>query len=204
MPAPRSEGEPTVRPLSSTEAGSWMRDLLQVDSSDRQVKVTFHSLKATYLSFAAKRGCSFEDRLSLGYHTHSLKMALVYSRDGASRPLRVLESGLKEIRLKAFDPNDTRSGRLSSSPGFQVDATAEQLSESIGSFEPVSPAVKSEFPQEVETEMAVDHDEPVLSDHATTGSDTESGPKCHIVIVTSRLLRVRFCTNTSNSRLCTS
>ena len=60
----------------------------------------------TCLSFAAKRGCSFEDRLSLGYHTHSLKMALVYSRDGASRPLRVLESVLKEIRLKAFDPNE--------------------------------------------------------------------------------------------------
>ena len=66
---------------------------------------------------------------------------------------------------------NTRSGRLSSLPCFQIDATAEPLSESIGSFEP---AVKSEFPQEVEAEMPVDHDEPVLSEHATTGSETES------------------------------
>ena len=68
-------------------------------------------MKATCFSFAAKRGCSFEDRLSLRYHTQSLKMALVYSSDGASRPLRVLESILKEIRV-----NDTRSGRVSSLP----------------------------------------------------------------------------------------
>ena len=64
------------------------------------------------LSYAAKRGCSFEGRLSLGYHTHTFKMALCYSRDGAARPLQVLEQFLREVREKIFNPDDTGSGRL--------------------------------------------------------------------------------------------
>ena len=75
LTAPDSMQEPTERPLSSSEAGSWMRALLSIDGTNKQVRFSSHSLKATCLSFAAKRGCSFEDRLSLGYHTHSLKMA---------------------------------------------------------------------------------------------------------------------------------
>eukprot|EP00435_Cladocopium_sp_Y103_P072049 s158_g39.t1 len=170
MPAPNSELEPTVRPLTSGEAGSWMRDLLNVDTSNKQLRYSSHSLKATCLSYAAKRGINFEDRLSLGYHTHSLKMALVYSRDGASRPLRVLESLLKEVRLKVFNPNDTRSGRLSKLPEIY---TENLDSVSIGSFEKVSP-VNSESFQKTDDQPVCASDEPVLSDHATTGTDTES------------------------------
>ena len=39
-------------------------------------------------------------------------MALCYSRDGAARPLQVLEQFLREVREKIFNPDDTGSGRL--------------------------------------------------------------------------------------------
>ena len=168
MPAPNSAQEPTERPLSSTEAGSWMRALLKVDCTNKTVRYSSHSLKATCLSYAAKRGLSFEDRLSFGYHTQSLKMALMYSRDGASRPLRVLDGLLKEIRNRHFNPNDTRSGRLS-----EVGADVSQVSDSIGSFEAVSPVEACE-PGDVKPDANPSDDVDTVSDHATTGSDTDS------------------------------
>jgi hypothetical protein len=172
MPSPNAQREATVRPLSTSEAGSWMRDLLQVDNADKSQRFSSHSLKATCLSFAAKRGCSFEDRLSLGYHTHSLKMALVYSRDGASRPLRVLETLLREIRLKRFDPNDTRSGRLSQLQKLEADAKSEIVEDVGNSFEVVSQANSESF---LPVSEAGDSGENLdVSDHATTGSETES------------------------------
>ena len=39
-------------------------------------------------------------------------MTLSYSRDAASRPLRVLERVLREIRVGTFDPDSSRSGRI--------------------------------------------------------------------------------------------
>ena len=174
MPAPNAEQEPTERPLSSTEAGSWMRALLSVDVTNKQIRFSSHSLKATCLSFAAKRGCSFEDRLSLGYHTHSLKMALVYSRDGASRPLRVLESMLKEIREKVFNPNDTRSGRLRGLPSLSTEGLLSQSTEHDASAVAKPPMDAHAEPDTVKTEVR-DVEEFTVSEHATTGSATDSG-----------------------------
>ena len=48
----------------------------------------------------------------MGYHSVPGRMALVYSRDGAARSLRLLESMLDEIRKGFFFPDCTRSGRL--------------------------------------------------------------------------------------------
>ena len=67
MPAPSQDGTPTVRALTTSEAGKWMRLLLgNPQAEDVAVKLTSHSFKATCLSMLAKRGCSFEDRLALG------------------------------------------------------------------------------------------------------------------------------------------
>ena len=173
MPAPNAAQEPTERPLTTTEAGSWMRDLLSVDVANKQIRFSSHSLKATCLSYAAKRGCSFEDRLSLGYHSHNLKMALVYSRDGASRPLRVLECMLKEIREKAFNPNDTRSGRLSGLPSMNVEDSAMHVVGTRNS----DAADQTIVVDEQHDAVKLEHDDNVeflASDHATTGSETES------------------------------
>lgn len=62
------------------------------------------------------RGCSFEDRLALGYQASCLKMPLTYSRDGAARPLQVLSDVLEEIRAGVFAPDSTRGGRLTKPP----------------------------------------------------------------------------------------
>ena len=53
-----------------------------------------------------------------------MKMALVYSRDSAARPLALLAHVLNEIKQGTFDPDCTRSGRLKANaiPLDQVEA----------------------------------------------------------------------------------
>jgi hypothetical protein len=111
MPAPDRNLEPTRRPVSTQEAKLWLRHLLG-DTALKEAKLTSHSCKCTCLSFLAKRGASIEDRLTLGYHSNKMRMALVYSRDAVARPLAVLSHVLKEIREGIFEPDNTRSGRL--------------------------------------------------------------------------------------------
>ena len=63
MPAPNVQGSPTVRPLSTMEAGEWLKRLL-LDGNfclDNR-RITSHTMKCTVLSFAAKRGISLDDR----------------------------------------------------------------------------------------------------------------------------------------------
>ncbi len=88
MPAPDDQYRPTIRPLGSDEAGRWLRYLLQPTALGR---ISSHSLKATRLSYLAKRGINHQGRRILGHHVSGEKMTLSYSRDAASRPLRVLE-----------------------------------------------------------------------------------------------------------------
>ena len=59
MPAPDALQEPTERSLSSTEAGSWMRALLSLDGTNKQTRFSSHSLKATCLSYPAKKRLLF-------------------------------------------------------------------------------------------------------------------------------------------------
>ena len=111
MPAPDRNLEPTKRPISTQEAKLWLRHLLG-DTAHSEARLTSHSCKCTCLSYLAKRGASIEDRLTLGYHSNKMRMALVYSRDAVARPLAVLSHVLKEIREGIFEPDNTRSGRL--------------------------------------------------------------------------------------------
>lgn len=132
MPAPDKEGTPTVRPISTTEAGEWMNLLIQQRVKQLpQVRYTSHSLKATCLSYCAKRGMGFEDRLCLGYHAGPLRMALTYSRDGAARPLSLLVRLLSEIRQGTFLPDSTRSGRLVGRTELLTTDVSEPLSASM-------------------------------------------------------------------------
>ena len=112
--APDKQGEPTIRSLDTAEVGRWLRSILFDDPKPLQDRrVSSHSLKATCLSFAAKFGAGMDDRLQLGYHAGGeSKMGLVYGRDGASGPLRVLEGILRAIREDRFRPDATRSGRF--------------------------------------------------------------------------------------------
>lgn len=114
MPAPGADLSPTKRALSTQEAKKWIASLLGPDNMQAGARLTSHSCKATCLSFMAKRGASFEDRLTLGYHSNKLRIAMVYSRDSAARPLALLCHVLNEIRTGVFEPDNTRSGRLKS------------------------------------------------------------------------------------------
>ena len=114
MPAPGVDGRPLKRAIESDEAGCWLRLLLgeAVKRSDSVKKLSSHSLKSTMLSFAAKRGYSLPDRLSMGHHVHPFKMADVYARDAQARDLRLLDSLIAEIRAKRFLPDESRAGRM--------------------------------------------------------------------------------------------
>ena len=70
-------------------------------------------MKATLLSWAAKRGVAVNDRLHLGYHADGAGIAQVYSRDNAARSLHILDAMLAEVRSGYFMPDCGRGGRFS-------------------------------------------------------------------------------------------
>ena len=111
MPAPDASLEPTRRPISTQEAKQWMLYLLGSELIGT-ARLSSHSCKCTCLSYMAKRGASFEDRLILGYHSNRLRVGLTCSRDSSSRPLSMLSHVLMEIRKGIFEPDASRSGRL--------------------------------------------------------------------------------------------
>ncbi len=135
MPAPDVEGKPLSRALESDEAGCWLRLLIGEKPGRRESSrpISSHSLKGTMLSFAAKRGYSHQDRLSLGHHVHPYQMADVYARDAAARDLRLLDLLIKEVRCGAFKPDESRAGRLDASKRQRVDdfTCASELLESM-------------------------------------------------------------------------
>ena len=112
MPAPGLQAPVTSRPLETQECAAWLRKLVGSQDATPERRISSHSLKSTFLSYAAKRGISVEERLQLGYHSSNFQMALVYSRDGAAASLLVLEKLIKEIETGLFNPDDTRSGRI--------------------------------------------------------------------------------------------
>ena len=109
MPAPDRSGFATVRALDADEAGDWLGLLL---TNRVGLRTTSHSLKCTCLSFAAKFGIGYQDRLVLGGHAHSGRMAEVYGRDAMARPLRLLGEVLSAIRSGSFVPDANRAGRF--------------------------------------------------------------------------------------------
>ena len=176
LPAPDSMLEPTRRPVTTYEAKLWMHELLG-EHVGKASKTTSHSCKCTCLSFLAKRGVSFEDRLILGYHSNHLKMALVYSRDSAARPLALLSHVLDEIRRGIFEPDCTRSGRLRDGAvsldkveAFAFRADVEPVSE-IASEAMDSEEVSETSWQKVgEVSQAAPEPEPLDEGHVTTDS----------------------------------
>ena len=184
MPSPSSSGEAMVRALSTTEAGAWLRMLLKNPQvADPTLKLTSHSLKSTCLSYLAKRGVGFEDRLALGYHTSSIRMALTNSRDGASRPLAVLCSMLHEIRHGVYKPDVTRSGRLEKEVPLDSSRLFAGAGHSSGEVA-VGKSVKIDLTEEPENELLEDVQEStepqnvsdVIHDlgHVTTESSSSS------------------------------
>ncbi len=188
MPAPSKTLEPTKRPLSTTEVKKWLHLILDGIDVKEDSKLTSHSCKSTCLSYMAKRGASFEDRLCLGYHSNSSKsMALVYSRDGASRPLALLEHMLWEVRCGIFEPDNSRSGRLlSGTPSLYTSVSAGIDIQST--LDPPSSkrmeAVKKELPEMDSSEQDIlvqsSDDEAYIT---TSSSDSSGDERCVVAPV---------------------
>ena len=117
MPAPKEDGQPSLRPVDTAEMGRWLKMLLglttdDLNSMDR--RLSSHSCKCTCLSYLSKFGTSWDDRAVLGGHCMAHTSVMVYSRDAMSRPLLVLEEMLQKIRDREFFPDSSRSGRFAS------------------------------------------------------------------------------------------
>ena len=181
------KGVPSVRPLSTAEAAKWLQLILMQQSAKMSVqpplKYTTHSFKATCLSFLAKFGAAFEDRLALGYHTDQVRMALRYSRDGASRPLRVLEECIHEIRAGRFLPDETRSGRF-----VEPVSNLQGVGSSVG--EAVAADVKHETVGAVDANAIAGETIDSVSDYATTCSSSDDDKAVVLPKVPNRLLLI--------------
>ena len=167
MPAPDSEGRPLVRAIESDEAGCWLRLLIGEEKSrhDSLRQISSHSMKATMLSYAAKRGYSHQDRLSLGHHVHPYQMADVYARDAAARDLRLLDALIKEIREGVFRPDESRAGRLDNTKRQRVEDVLDETTHF--SFPPAMPS--ADVPENFEVPEPVSNE----PDLAEGGSDDE-------------------------------
>ena len=116
MPAPDDQHRPTIRPLGSDEAGRWLRYLLQPSGAEAAMgRISSHSMKATCLSYLAKRGINLQDRRMLGYHVSGERVPLGYSRDAASRPLRgdASKKNIKRIKKKILGGDQKKILRVS-------------------------------------------------------------------------------------------
>ena len=91
--------------------------------------ISTHSLKATILSMAAKRGVGHVDRLAMGHHAHPFRMSDVYAREAQARVIRIVDDLIAEVRGGYFEPDETRAGRfdLSKDPIFRGQNRAEAL-----------------------------------------------------------------------------
>eukprot|EP00435_Cladocopium_sp_Y103_P002600 s4578_g1.t1 len=97
LPAPRIDGTFCARPLSTAEAASWLRALLQGTSNSDSYRS--HSLKASLLIWCARAGLDKETRAVLGHHCSALSGSeVVYSRHLQTRALRKLGLILRRVR----------------------------------------------------------------------------------------------------------
>ena len=113
VPAPSHIGQPSKRPITSSEMQVWAKTLLTHHDLDISGKrLTSHSCKRTTLAWCSMFGISWQDRLILGGHSMGMRSAITYSRDVVARPLPQLEQVLEAVRDERFKPDETRSGRF--------------------------------------------------------------------------------------------
>ena len=97
LPAPRADASFCARPLSTSEAATWLRALLQGTTDNETFRS--HSLKATLLNWCARAGFDKETRSVLGHHCSAISGSeVVYSRQLQVRALRKLALILRRVR----------------------------------------------------------------------------------------------------------
>ena len=175
MPAPAADGTALQRALESDEASVWLRLMLEekVKRSESTRQISSHSLKATLLSMAAKRGLKHEDRLAMGHHVHPFKMADTYARDAQARTIRLIDKLLLEIRAGYFNPDSTRAGRFNKNyaPDSSMDVGAVSFFES----EVESAALEATVDETLDDAVQVVEDDQIdLEEEHFTSSSSDS------------------------------
>ena len=98
MPAPKLGGGFHARPLSTTEAGEWLRGLLQGTPDASSFRS--HSLKASLIIWSARAGLDKETRAVLAHHCSAVSGSeVVYSRHLQTRAIRKLSMMIKRVRI---------------------------------------------------------------------------------------------------------
>ena len=98
LPAPKAGGGWCARPVSTSEAAAWLRQLLSGCKNVDSIRA--HSMKVTLCIWAARAGFSKEHRATLSHHATALHGSdIVYSRDLQTGAIRKLQMLLKKIRL---------------------------------------------------------------------------------------------------------
>lgn len=127
LPRFDERGVPFLQALQASEIGEYLRRTLGIDTASRNM-VRSHSCKVTPLSWMAKFGISLPLRRNLGHHLDTAaKSAECYSRDAMAPALRALSKVVRQIALKRFFPDSTRSGRFVSQPSAADDQAEEEL-----------------------------------------------------------------------------
>ena len=137
---------------------------------DSKRRISSHSLKATILSMAAKRGLKHEDRLAMGHHVHPFRMADVYAREAQARCIRLIDRLLVEIKTGYFNPDATRTGRFNKQliPDQAEDLGAESFIEDEASRVDISVDVEKKM-DEAE-QVVLSPKEPIDEGHITSSS----------------------------------
>ena len=117
-----SSGKFNARPLGSKEASELLVTFLEAKGATVNPKTSSHSLKATLLAWAARRGLSENDRVVLGHHSLKSDSLATYSRDLLGAATRSLCGLIGEVKMGVFDPDGTRSGLLLQQAGAAVGA----------------------------------------------------------------------------------
>ena len=115
LPSPDRSGGWNTLPLSAEASTAWLRHLLLKCGTERGALMSYgtHSLKATVLSWLAKRGIPRDVRAALGYHAKAVDgTEVVYGRDNMAAPLRTMIGVICEVSEGSFKPDATKSGML--------------------------------------------------------------------------------------------
>ena len=178
MPAPDVNGQPLQRAVDTEEAGAWLRLLLgeNLEKANSSRVISSHSLKSTMLSYAAKRGLSRPDRLSLGHHSGPYKMTDVYARDAQARDLRLMDKLVSEIRSGYFCPDESRAGRFHDSKRLKTSDAVHNEPEHVDGMDGSDEDRETGFGSDTRSPKQNVPDEDTASEtgHVTTDSSSSS------------------------------
>jgi hypothetical protein len=202
LPAPDSQGGWTSRPLTAGEATCWLRDILTAGGSDpaHVSRVSSHSMRATLLSWGAKRGLMIDIRRLLGHHLPPGDLSAInYSRDAMTAPLQAVVDMLAEIRSGTFLPDNPRSSRIVprilSSDAVVSKASCEYPADYLDTYAKEELAAEELFLEETLLEPVFDETPLSESDPSEEGSDDlGSEDLCDGVEEDLELVR-KFCPN---------